>query len=181
MLLDQQPSGFDAQSSARPDVLLEELEIQIEDLKNEAVKKFDKEEFAYCLEAFEFLFKVNPNDRSLNDYLELCKECVQQEAVSEPHRVADLFTQNEVGVRVESSARHERVEQSDELRGRGALVARPVESESTELTRKMRAYFDQRDFEALKRVVEALRNDAKESAADDARHRIDSNRQKRIA
>ena len=178
MLLDEQPSGFDAQSLARPDVLLEELEIQIEDLKNEAVKKFDKEEFAYCLEAFEFLFKVNPNDRSLNDYLELCKECVQQQAVSEPHRVADSFTQNEAGVRVESSARHERVEQSHELRGRGALVARSVESEPTELTRKMRAYFDQRDFEALKRVVkEALRNDAKESAADDARHRIDSNRQ----
>jgi tetratricopeptide (TPR) repeat protein len=174
MLFEEQPSGFDAQSLARPDVLLEELEIQIEDLKNEAVKRFDKEEFADCLETFEFLFKVNPNDHSLKDYLELCKECIQQQAASEAHRGAASFTQNEAGVRAMSSARHEGIKQSHELRGSGSLVARSVESEPTELTRKMRAYFDKRDFEALKQVVkEALRKDAKESAADDARHRID--------
>jgi len=172
-----QPGDFDAESLARPDVLLEELEIQIEDLKNEAVRRFDKEEFVYCLETFEFLFKVNPNDRSLKDYLELCKQCIQQQAVSEPNRVADSSTQNEASVRVMSSARHEGVEQSHGVSGSGALVARSVESESTELTRKMRAYFDKRDFEALKRVVkEALRKDAGASEADDAPHRIDGSR-----
>ena len=49
---------------------MEELEIQIEDLKNEAVRAFDREEFADCIDTFEFLSRVNPNDRSLKDYLE---------------------------------------------------------------------------------------------------------------
>jgi tetratricopeptide (TPR) repeat protein len=172
-----QPSECDAQSLPRHDALLEELEIQTEDLKNEAIRKFDKEEFAYCLETFEFLFKLNPNDRSLKDYLELCKQCTQQQAVSEANRVADSSTQNEPGVRVMSSLRHEGGEQRPEARGSDAVVAKSVGSESAELTRKMRAYFDNRDFEALKRVVEeALRRDSRKSAADNACHRIDSRR-----
>jgi hypothetical protein len=172
-----QPGDSGGQSLARPDLLMEELEIQIEDLKNEAVRRFDKEEFADCVETFEFLIKVNPNDRSLKDYLELCKECVEQQAVSEPHRVADSFAQIEVGVRAESSARQEGIEQSHEFIRSGALVGRSVESQSTELTRRMRVYFDNRDFEALKRVVkEALRIDAKESVTDSARQRIDGSR-----
>jgi hypothetical protein len=36
---------------------LEELEIQIEDLKNEAVRMFDREQFLYCLETFDFFAK----------------------------------------------------------------------------------------------------------------------------
>jgi len=171
------PSEFDAQSLARHDALLEELEIQTEDLKNEAIRRFDKEEFAYCLETFEFLFKLNPNDRSLRDYLELCKQCTQQQAVSEANRIADSSTQNEPGVRVMSSLRREGGEQRPEARGSDRVVANSAGSESADLTRKMRAYFDRRDFEALKRVVEeALRKDSRKSAADNACHRIDSRR-----
>src|SRR5262245_8763958 len=58
----------------RRELLLEELEIQIDDLKTETVRKFDNEEFDSCLETFEFLSRVNPNDRTLKDYLELCKQ-----------------------------------------------------------------------------------------------------------
>jgi len=117
---------------------------------------------------------VNPHDRLLKDYLELCKQCSRQQAVSEPEPAASS-TQNEPAVNVTSSATHDGIEQSHRVGGSDTLIARTVESESTELTRKMRTYFDNRDFEALKRVVrEALRKDAKKSEAGDTRHGIDS-------
>ena len=166
-----QPS--DAQSLAHRDVLLEELEIQIEDLKNDAVKRFDKEEFADCLETFEFLLKVNPNDCLVREYLELCKQGVEENAVHQPNRSTNLSAQNDPSLEVTSPARHEGIEHRKETRGSDTLAGRFVEP--TELTRRMRAYFDQRDFEALMRVVkEALGKDAGE--ANSTQHRIDSSR-----
>ena len=136
---------LDVRTSEHRPVLLEELEIQIEDLKNEAVRAFDREEFADCIETFEFLSKVNPSDRSLKDYLELCKQCVQQQlGASQATRAA--AAPDGAGV------------SSKEAEGSDVLAAKVEASEPTELTRKMRICFDRRDFDALKGVVkEALR------------------------
>src|SRR5262245_3727354 len=74
-------------SLSRRELLLEELEIQVDDLKTETVRRFDNEEFNYCLETFEFLSRVNPNDRTLKDYLELCKQFATERTAEPP---ADL-------------------------------------------------------------------------------------------
>ena len=145
------PRNLDAQTLGHRTLLLEELEIQIEDLKNEAVRMFDREQFLDCLETFEFLCKVNPKDRSFKDYLELCKQCVQEKlAPSEATAAPD-----EAGVNTK------------EAKGSNCLAVKAETSETTDLTKKMRICFDRRDFAALKDVVkEALTKDTKRSGWD---------------
>ncbi len=54
--------------------LAEEFEIHIEDLKNEAIKQFDKELYEECLGTFRFLCELDPNNQLLRDYRELCEK-----------------------------------------------------------------------------------------------------------
>jgi len=134
-----------AQNPGQRDLLLDELEIQTEDLKSEAVRMFDREEFARCLEIFEFLVKVKPTDRSSKDYLQICRQFCEQHSPSEANRA---FATGGAEVN------------RNEGKSNGIAANEP-----SELTRRMRTYFDRRDFEALKGVVkEALRQDTKEPA-----------------
>jgi len=147
------------ESLSRRELLLEELEIQIDDLKSETVRRFDNEEFDCCLETFEFLSRVNPNDRMVKDYLELCKQfATEQTAESNPP--TDLSGQDQAGTDI---ARCESIEECHEAKvGSVDLGTRSLESGPTELTRRMKVCFDNKDFEALRRVVkEALVNDTR--------------------
>ena len=69
---------YEPQRIASDQELREEFEIHFENLKNEAIKLFDKEMYPECLGIFEFLCQLDPKDRSLKDYLELCRQLVQQ-------------------------------------------------------------------------------------------------------
>src|SRR5262245_33574995 len=82
--LGEEGSDLLPESLSRRELLLEELEIQIDDLKTETVRRFDNEEFDCCLETFEFLSRVNPNDRMVKDYLELCKQFATEQT-AEPN------------------------------------------------------------------------------------------------
>ncbi|MFN8008321.1 MAG: hypothetical protein U0V70_15110 [Terriglobia bacterium] len=64
---------------------MEELEIHIENLKNEATKQFDDEHYAEALKSFQFLSDLNPKNRNYRDYLTLCRQMVsEQGSPSEP-------------------------------------------------------------------------------------------------
>jgi len=74
-------SGLDAgvhlreiQQSVDDEKLREEFEIHVENLKNEAMKQFDQERFGECLGTFRFLCELEPDNRTLRGYLELCQQ-----------------------------------------------------------------------------------------------------------
>ena len=79
-------SGIDPRSDEREDSdetpgspeqkLREELEIHIENLKQEAIKQFDEELYSVCLGTFKFLCELEPHNRTLRDYLELTQQLV---------------------------------------------------------------------------------------------------------
>ena len=56
--------------------LREEFEIHIENLKQEAIKQFDEELYSVCLGTFKFLCELEPDNRTLRDYLELTQRLV---------------------------------------------------------------------------------------------------------
>lgn len=58
--------------------VLEELEIQIENLKNQAIKQFDQERYGDCLKAFQFLCALEPQNRNFKDYLELSRQILAE-------------------------------------------------------------------------------------------------------
>ncbi len=58
--------------------VLEELEIQIENLKNEAIKQFDQERYSDCLKSFQFLCELEPQNRNFKDYLELSRQILAE-------------------------------------------------------------------------------------------------------
>jgi hypothetical protein len=62
--------------------VLEELEIQIENLKNEASKQFDQERYSDCLKSFQFLCELEPQNRSFRDYLELSRQILAEKESS---------------------------------------------------------------------------------------------------
>lgn len=63
------PSGQEVQ---------DELEVQIENLKNEATKQFDQERYSECLKSFQFLCEIEPQNRQFSDYLELCRQVLNE-------------------------------------------------------------------------------------------------------
>src|SRR5262245_36396617 len=117
------------------ETLLDELEIQIEDLKNEAVRRFDKEEFEYCLQTFEFLSKLNPNDRSLRDYLDVCREVIGEGASAE--------TDAQPRLGAEAATENSPILESNQ-NPLSPVAPDPHEPAPTELTRKMKACSDAR-------------------------------------
>lgn len=56
--------------------LQEEFEIHVANLKNEAMKQFDQERYSDCLGTFRFLCELEPDNKTLRDYLQLCQELV---------------------------------------------------------------------------------------------------------
>jgi len=56
--------------------LREEFEIHIENLKQEAIKQFDEELYSICLGTFRFLCELEPDNRTLRDYLVLTQQLV---------------------------------------------------------------------------------------------------------
>jgi len=67
--------------------LREEFEIHIENLKREAIKQFDQELYTVCLGTFQFLCELEPDDRTLCDYLELCQQLVSETETEEARAV----------------------------------------------------------------------------------------------
>ena len=65
------------------DPLKEEFEIQLENLKQEAIKHFDQERFAECLETFRFLRELEPENEKIRSYLKLCQEMMAEATVPE--------------------------------------------------------------------------------------------------
>jgi len=61
----------------------EELEIQIENLKNEAIKQFDQELYSECLRSFQFLCELEPQNHTFRDYLELCRQIIGEAETSQ--------------------------------------------------------------------------------------------------
>jgi hypothetical protein len=62
--------------------VLEELEIQIENLKNEASKQFDQERYSDCLKSFQFLCELEPENRNFRDYVELSRQILAEKESS---------------------------------------------------------------------------------------------------
>ncbi|MEW5977859.1 MAG: hypothetical protein AB1898_18860 [Acidobacteriota bacterium] len=52
----------------------EEFEVRLENLKYEAIKQFDREEYLDSLRTFQFLNQLEPDNRAVQDYLELCRQ-----------------------------------------------------------------------------------------------------------
>jgi tetratricopeptide (TPR) repeat protein len=67
-----------AEQSLRDEKLREEFEIHVENLKNEAMKQFDQELYGECLRTFRFLCELEPDNRTLRDYLQLCRQLVPE-------------------------------------------------------------------------------------------------------
>ena len=58
--------------------LEEELVITIENLKKEAMDQFDEEQYKECEGTFKFLCELEPKNRTLQDYLELSRQKVEE-------------------------------------------------------------------------------------------------------
>jgi hypothetical protein len=66
------------EQSLKDEKLREEFEIHVENLKNEAMKQFDQELYGECLRTFRFLCELEPDNRMLRDYLQLCRQLVPE-------------------------------------------------------------------------------------------------------
>jgi EAL domain-containing protein (putative c-di-GMP-specific phosphodiesterase class I) len=68
--------GTDETPGSPEQKLREEFELHIENLKQEATKQFDEELYSVCLGTFKFLCELEPDNRTLRDYLELTQQLV---------------------------------------------------------------------------------------------------------
>jgi hypothetical protein len=75
------------QGQIEDEKLREEFEIHVANLKNEATKQFDQERYNDCLGTFRFLCELEPDNRTLRDYLELCQQLLPATAGSLPGEV----------------------------------------------------------------------------------------------
>jgi hypothetical protein len=64
--------------------LAEEFEIHIENLKNEAIRQFDKELYMECLGTLRFLCQLEPENGTMRDYLDLCLKLTGTAAETPP-------------------------------------------------------------------------------------------------
>jgi tetratricopeptide (TPR) repeat protein len=65
-----------AQQNVEDEKLREEFEIHVANLKHEAMKQFDQELYSECFGTFRFLCELEPDNRTVRDYLELCQQLV---------------------------------------------------------------------------------------------------------
>lgn len=86
MTLASDPALWSLEAGTNPDEqrLKEEFEIHIEDLKREAIQQFDQELYSVCLATFQFLCELEPDNRTLRDYLELCQQLVREAETEKP-------------------------------------------------------------------------------------------------
>ena len=122
--------------------VLEELEIQIENLKNEAIKQFDQECYSDCLKSFQFLCELEPQNRSFRDYLELSRQILAEKESSHENTgvvsayqifdEADLVLKQTRGPR-KNPPDNDPVTQASPL----PVVSSPPESSSVELSEVM--------------------------------------------
>ncbi len=66
--------------------LEEELVVHIDNIKKEATDLFDQEKYRECVGMFKFLCELEPKNRTLQDYLELSQQRVQELEESETRR-----------------------------------------------------------------------------------------------
>jgi len=92
----------EAQRKLEDQRLEEELVIHIDNLKKEATDLFDQEKYRECTGLFKFLCELEPNNRRLQDYLELSQEKVKE--IEEAEAVARLELQSQVYPVVELSS-----------------------------------------------------------------------------
>ena len=85
--------------------LREEFEIHIENLRKDAIKQFDQELYTVCLPNFEFLCELEPENRSLRDYLELSRQLTGKPAAdSSKDYLSDAI--GEVGLKGNDEKKH---------------------------------------------------------------------------
>lgn len=78
----------EAQRKWEDQQLEEELVVHIDDLKKEATELFDQEKYRECVGMFRFLCELEPKNHTLQDYLELSQQRVQEIEESERRRQA---------------------------------------------------------------------------------------------
>jgi hypothetical protein len=89
----------EAQRKLEDQRLEEELVIHIDNLKKEATDLFDQEKYRECAGLFKFLCELEPQNRRLQDYLELSQEKVKE--IEETEAAARLELQSQVYPAVE--------------------------------------------------------------------------------
>src|SRR5688572_22581124 len=83
----------EAQRKLEDQRLEEELVIHIDNLKKEATDLFDQEKYRECAGLFKFLCELEPNNRRLQDYLELSQEKVKE--IEEAEAAAPFESQSQ--------------------------------------------------------------------------------------
>ena len=74
--LDGRSQPGELEQKLEAEKLQEEFEIHVANLKNEAMKQFDQELYSECFGTFRFLCELEPENRTLRDYLELCQQLI---------------------------------------------------------------------------------------------------------
>ena len=62
---------------------MEELEIYVENLKKEGMDLFDREEYEKCLNIFQFLVQLEPEDKKFREYLKLTQQMLLENIAKE--------------------------------------------------------------------------------------------------
>ena len=85
----------EAQRKLEDQRLEEELVIHIDNLKKEAADLFDQEKYRECVGLFKFLCELEPKNRTLQDYLDLSQEKVEE--IEETEASARRESQSQTG------------------------------------------------------------------------------------
>jgi len=94
----------EAQRKLEDQRLEEELVIHIDNLKKEAADLFDQEKYRECAGLFKFLCELEPKNRTLQDYLDLSQEKVEE--IEETEASARRESQSQTGYPMVEPASH---------------------------------------------------------------------------
>ena len=120
--------------------LEEELVIHIDNLKKEATDLFDQEKYRECAGLFKFLCELEPNNRRLQDYLELSQEKVKE--IEEAEAAARLELQSQVYPVVELPSHPiENSDATDPNPPVASFRAEPVDADAKPVSSGTRASF----------------------------------------
>ncbi|HET6961465.1 MAG TPA: PEGA domain-containing protein [Terriglobia bacterium] len=130
----------EAQRKLEDQRLEEELVIHIDNLKKEATDLFDQEKYRECAGLFKFLCELEPNNRRLQDYLELSQEKVKE--IEEAEAAARFESQSQAYPAVElPSHRTENSEATNPNPPVANFRAEPVDADAKAASSRTRASF----------------------------------------
>ncbi|MCI0625711.1 MAG: PEGA domain-containing protein [Acidobacteria bacterium] len=120
----------EAQRKLEDQRLEEELVVHIDNLKKEAMDLFDQEKYKECATLFKFLCELEPKNRTLQDYLELSQEKVQEMKDAEMAARPEQETENITETALPASSLQEDVSAKGSLTPLSAAISRTVASET---------------------------------------------------